>query len=91
MTNCANCSNTSAYVYEISPVHAIEYCDEHLPRFLTDRKNAGLLKRSDSLNESQAEAFEALTPKPDKKATSKKTTTPEEEPVSEEADSTPAE
>jgi hypothetical protein len=62
----------------------------HLPKFLNNRKNAGLLKRSDEMVQEQSDAFEALAPKSSKK-TSKATV--EEAPVVEEvpAEETPAE
>lgn len=90
MTTCANCTNTSVWIYEITPSHTIPYCGVHLPRFLNDRKNAGLLKRSDEMVQEQSDAFESLAPKSSKK-TSKAVV--EETPVVEEvpAEETPAE
>ena len=90
MTTCANCSNTSVWIYEITPSHTIPYCGVHLPKFLNDRKNAGLLKRSDEMVQEQSDAFESLAPKSSKK-TSKAVV--EETPVVEEvpAEETPAE
>jgi hypothetical protein len=91
MTTCANCEHTSAWIYEITPSHTIHYCPLHLPRFLNDRKNAGLLKRSDEMVQEQSNAFEALAPKASKK--SSKAAVVEETPVVEEvpAEETPAE
>ena len=90
MTTCANCSNTSVWIYEITPSHTIPYCGVHLPKFLNDRKNAGLLKRSDEMVQEQSDAFESLSTKSSKK-TSKAVV--EETPVVEEvpAEETPAE
>lgn len=90
MTTCANCTSESAWIYEITPSHTIPYCSMHLPKFLNNRKNAGLLKRSDEMVQEQSDAFEALAPKSSKK-TSKATV--EEAPVVEEvpAEETPAE
>lgn len=82
MTKCANCTDNAAFIYEISEAHTIEYCDAHLPRFLTDKKNAGLLKRSEELVQEQSDAFEALSVKSTKKAAAKKAV--EETPVVEE-------
>lgn len=92
MATCANCENTSVWIYEISPSHTIPYCSIHLPRFLNDRKNAGLLKRSDEMVQEQSDAFEALAPKPAKKS-AKKTEPVEETPIVEEvpAEETPVE
>ncbi len=78
MTTCANCNNSSTFVYEISPSHTIFYCSAHLPRFLNEKKNAGLLKRSDEMVQEQSDAFEALSPKTTKKASAKKTEVIEE-------------
>lgn len=91
MTTCANCTSESAWIYEITPSHTIPYCSIHLPKFLNDRKNAGLLKRSDEMIQEQSDAFEALAPKSSKK--SSKATVVEEAPVVEEvpAEETPAE
>ena len=90
MTTCVNCTNDSVWTYEITPSQTIPYCSLHLPRFLSDRKNAGLLKRSDEMVQEQSDAFEALAPKSSKK-TSKAVV--EETPVVEEvpAEETPAE
>ena len=91
MTLCVNCSNDSVWTYEITPSQTIPYCSLHLPKFLNDRKNAGLLKRSDEMVQEQSDAFEALAPKSSKK--SSKATVVEETPVVEEvpAEETPAE
>jgi predicted oxidoreductase len=67
MSTCANCTETAAYVYEISETHTIDYCETHLPRFLVDRKNAGLLKSPDFLTEARAEALDILSSKNAKK------------------------
>ena len=94
MTTCANCDNSSVWIYEITPSHTIPYCGLHLPKFLKDQKNAGLLKRSDEMIQEQSAAFETLAPKSSKK--SSKTSTVEEtpvveEPVAEEEPTTPTE
>ena len=91
MTTCANCTSESVWIYEITPSHVIPYCSTHLPKFLNNSKNAGLLKRSDEMVQEQSDAFEALAPKSSKK--SSKATVVEETPVVEEvpAEETPAE
>ncbi len=40
---CANCSRDALYTYVIGGNHKINYCQSHLPRFLTAQKAAGLL------------------------------------------------
>jgi hypothetical protein len=93
MTTCANCSNSSVWIYEITPSHTIPYCGLHLPKFLKNSKNAGLLKRSEEMVQEQSNAFEALAPKSSKKAS--KASVEEapvvEEPVVEEDPTTPEE
>jgi hypothetical protein len=46
--NCANCNSDALYVYQITLGTEILYCDKHLPAFLNDRKNAGLLPTTDA-------------------------------------------
>jgi hypothetical protein len=86
MTTCANCDNTSVWIYEITPSHTIPYCGLHLPKFLNNSKNAGLLKRSDEMVQEQSDAFEVLTPKSSKKSSKAvvEETPAEETPVVEE-------
>lgn len=87
MTTCANCTSESVWIYEITPSHVIPYCSTHLPKFLNNSKNAGLLKRSDEMVQEQSDAFEALLPKPAKKSSKALV----EEPVVEEEPTTPEE
>lgn len=35
MATCANCSSDALYVYQISPKYGINYCQRHLPTFLS--------------------------------------------------------
>lgn len=93
MTQCVNCHNKSDWLYEITPSQIVPYCHMHLPRFLDERRAAGLLKRSDEMVQEQSDAFEALAPKSSKK-TSKavvEETPVVEEPVVEEEPTTPEE
>lgn len=92
MTKCINCVNNSAWIYEITPAQTVPYCGEHLPKFLHDRKNAGLLKSSDEMVQEQSDAFEALAPKSSKKTSKAVVEEPVvEEPVVEEEPTTPEE
>jgi len=93
MTTCANCTNASVWIYEITPSHTVPYCSMHLPKFLNDRKDAGLLKRSDEMVQEQSDAFEALAPKSSKKSSKAvvEETPVVEEPVVEEEPTTPEE
>lgn len=88
MTACANCTNDSVWVYEITSSHTIPYCSSHLPKFLNARKDAGLLKRSDEMVQEQSDAFEALATKSSKKSSKAPV---EETPVVEEEPTTPEE
>jgi hypothetical protein len=69
MAKCANCVSDALYAYKINPALTINYCANHLPKFLNDQKAAGLLKP------------EVEAPKPSKK----KAEVVEEAPVTEEA------
>lgn len=35
MATCANCSSDALYVYQLSPKYGINYCQRHLPTFLS--------------------------------------------------------
>lgn len=35
MATCANCLSDAFYVYQISPTYGINYCQRHLPTFLS--------------------------------------------------------
>lgn len=43
MAICANCTDNAIYVYQITPVSGINYCQYHLPRFLYQQRDAGIL------------------------------------------------
>ena len=43
MITCANCSREALYTYQVSDAYLIHYCQNHLPKFLVNKKNAGLL------------------------------------------------
>ena len=44
MISCANCSAEAQYTYAVTDDLLFHYCATHLPRFLIEKKNAGLLK-----------------------------------------------
>jgi hypothetical protein len=96
MKTCANCNNAAQYVYAISESHEILYCFDHLPRFLTSQKNAGMLKTVEEFEAVKAEALSALETSATKKSKKVKEATVEEapvveEPVAEEEPTTPTE
>jgi hypothetical protein len=41
---CANCSANAEYTYRINTSLAFNYCNKHLPKFLTGQRTAGHLK-----------------------------------------------
>jgi hypothetical protein len=43
MIKCANCVDEALYTYKISEELSINYCNSHLPNFLTSRKASGQL------------------------------------------------
>jgi len=68
---CANCSNDAMYVYRITKLESIYYCGRDLPRFLEERRKAGLLNITEAFTEAQESAVEELSVT--KKKTAKKT------------------
>ena len=76
---CANCAEQASYEYRVTKNKSLFYCGKDLPKFLEERKRAGLLKITPQMTEDLASALTALgqdttseTPKP-KKKTDKKT------------------
>ena len=57
---CANCSNDAMYVYRITKTKSIYYCGKDLPKFLEDRRKAGLLKITEEFTEAKETAIEVL-------------------------------
>jgi hypothetical protein len=43
MIKCANCEGDALYTYQINSDYLINYCQYHLPRFLTAARDAGQL------------------------------------------------
>ena len=68
---CANCSNDAMYIYRITKLESIYYCGRDLPRFLEERRKAGLLNITEAFTEAQESVVETLSFK--KKKTAKKT------------------
>jgi hypothetical protein len=74
MATCANCTNTALYTYQVTEDFGIDYCQYHLPTFLSKLKYTGALKPK------------AVEPVVEVKATKKKAAAPVvETPVVEEA------
>ena len=83
LMKCANCKSEALYVYHITADSYIYYCGKDLPKFLEERKKAGLLKITDQFTVEHNSAIESLKteaieesdsekPAPKKKAPSKK-------------------
>ena len=43
MQTCANCSREALYLYQLIDDFKIYYCQSHLPHFLWESRDAGLL------------------------------------------------
>lgn len=79
---CANCNNPALYEYKLTLEKSVFYCGSHLPKFLEERKKAGMLTLTAKHAEEKESAITALTvepatetiaeEKPKKKATKKK-------------------
>jgi hypothetical protein len=69
---CANCDLDAFFVYQITKTYEIFYCGKHLPKFLTERKKAELLKTTDEWSAAKAEVQEAVAPQEPKPKRKKK-------------------
>jgi hypothetical protein len=78
MIKCANCVDDALYTYKISEELSINYCNSHLPNFLTSRKASGQINLV-------VPAIVEEEPKVSKKKTTEPVVeeVPEEEPVAE--------
>ena len=81
MVKCANCSNDALYVYQVTDSFGINYCQYHLPRFLHNQRNGGLLAAPTA---PVVEApVEEEAPKTKKKAVAEETPVVDEVPLEE--------
>ena len=76
---CANCNKNALYVYRMTRTKALYYCGKDLPKFLDERRRAGLLAITEEFTKEKELALEIVSPS---------TPEVEEEPVEE---STPKE
>jgi len=81
MVKCANCSNDALYVYQVTESFGINYCQYHLPRFLHDQRNGGLLA-APVQSEPELPVVEEA-PKTKKKAVAEETPVVDEVPLEE--------
>ena len=58
---CANCKNEASYEYRVTQTKSLFYCGKDLPKFLEERKKAGLLKITEKFNQDLATALETLS------------------------------
>jgi hypothetical protein len=43
MPTCANCNKEALYTYQVTELFGINYCQDHLPRFLYSQRSTGAL------------------------------------------------
>jgi len=65
---CANCNNDAQYVYKITNDHTILYCAKDLPKFLDERRKAGLLETVAAEKAPEPTPEPTPTKKPSKKS-----------------------
>ena len=58
---CSSCNNLSHYVYRITEKVGIEYCERCLPKFLEERKKAGLLETTNNFKSIVEEGLKNIT------------------------------
>ena len=57
---CANCSSDAAFEYRLTLDKSVFYCGKDLPRFLEQRKKAGLLKFTQEYKDDQKSALDTV-------------------------------
>jgi hypothetical protein len=60
---CANCAKDAFYIYQLTANTQILYCAAHLPKFLENAKNAGLIKTTEALKSAIEEGLKNITAK----------------------------
>lgn len=61
---CANCDKDALFEYQLTKGKSIFYCNSDLPKFLEERKKAGLLKITTAFTDAKISALEQLSPEP---------------------------
>lgn len=59
---CANCNKSALYVYRMTRTKALYYCGTDLPKFLDERRRAGLLAITEEFTKEKELALEILSP-----------------------------
>ena len=62
--SCEVCKGPSLYIYRITDKIGINYCDGCLPKFLVERKKAGLLETTDGYKSAVEEGLKNITTTP---------------------------
>lgn len=60
---CANCAKDAFYIYQVTAKTQVLYCAAHLPKFLENAKNAGLIKTTEALKSAIEEGLKNITAK----------------------------
>ena len=79
---CVNCSKPALFEYKLTQNKSVFYCNTDLPKFLDERKRAGLLTLTQEYKDASKTALDAVTfepspvkdaetPKPKKKTAKK--------------------
>jgi hypothetical protein len=58
---CANCNNEATFEYQMTKATSVFYCGKDLPKFLEERKRAGLLKITTAYKDAKASALDILS------------------------------
>lgn len=69
---CANCDKPAMFEYRITQDKSIFYCGKDLPKFLEERRKAGLLTITDANQRAEKTALDALSSETPKKKLPKK-------------------
>jgi hypothetical protein len=76
---CANCDKNALFMYRITKNKALYYCGKDLPKFLDERRRAGLLAITEEFTKEKETALDILSPstseedsQPKEKKTTKK-------------------
>ena len=61
---CANCAEQASYEYKVTKTISLFYCGKDLPKFLEERKKAGLLKITPQMSKDLESALTVLGTEP---------------------------
>lgn len=59
---CANCDKNALFMYRMTKNKALYYCGKDLPKFLEERRRAGLLAITEEFTKEKELALEILSP-----------------------------